>query len=43
MNKHEFLAELRKGLSGLPKEDIEKSVAFYGEMIDSGDIVAVCR
>ena len=34
MNKHEFLAELRKGLSGLPKEDIEERVAFYGEMIE---------
>jgi uncharacterized membrane protein len=34
VNKHEFLAELRKGLSGLPKEDIEERVAFYGEMIE---------
>lgn len=34
MNKQEFLAELRKGLSGLPHEDIEERLSFYGEMID---------
>jgi len=34
MNKNEFLAELRERLSGLPKEDIEKSVEYYSEMID---------
>lgn len=34
MNKQEFLAELRKGLSGLPQGDIEERVAFYSEMID---------
>ncbi len=34
MNKQEFLAELRKGLSGLPHEDIEERLNFYGEMID---------
>lgn len=34
MNKQEFFAALRKGLSGLPEEDIERSVDFYGEMID---------
>ncbi len=34
MNKHEFLAALRAGLSGLPQEDIEKSIDFYNEMID---------
>ncbi len=34
MNKQEFLAELRKGLSGLPHEDIEERMSFYGEMID---------
>ena len=34
MSKQEFLAHLRKGLSGLPQEDIEESLAFYSEMID---------
>ena len=34
MNKNEYLFELRKGLAGLPAEDIKKSVAYYREMID---------
>ena len=34
MTKNEFLSALRKSLEGLPKEDIERSLAFYGEMID---------
>lgn len=34
MNKQEFLVKLRKGLSGLPKEDIEERLTFYSEMID---------
>lgn len=34
MNKQEFLAELRAGLSGLPGDDIEERLTFYGEMID---------
>lgn len=34
MNKEEFLNELRKKLSGLPQEDIEERISFYGEMID---------
>lgn len=34
MNKQEFLAALRKGLSGLPEEEIESRANFYGEMID---------
>lgn len=34
MNREEFLAALRKGLSGLPQEDIERSIEFYGELID---------
>ena len=34
MNKQEFLLELSKGLSGLPMEDIEERIVFYGEMID---------
>lgn len=33
MNKREFLAGLRKGLSGLPQEDIEERLAFYDEML----------
>lgn len=34
MNKQEFLAGLRKGLCGLPQDDIEERLTFYGEMID---------
>lgn len=34
MNKETFLAELRTALAGLPQEDIEERLAFYGEMID---------
>lgn len=34
MSKQEFLAQLRKGLSGLPQEDIEERLTFYSEMID---------
>lgn len=34
MNKQEFLAQLKKGLSGLPQADAEERLAFYGEMID---------
>ena len=34
MNKQEFLVQLRKGLSGLPQEDIEERLTFYSEMID---------
>lgn len=34
MDKQEFLAQLRKGLSGLPQKDIEERLTFYGEMID---------
>ena len=34
MNKQEFLAELQKGLSGLPQEDRDERLAFYGEMLD---------
>lgn len=33
MNKQEFLAALRNGLSGLPQADIEERVEFYSEMI----------
>ena len=34
MNKREFLVQLRKGLSGLPQDDIEERLSFYSEMID---------
>lgn len=34
MTKQEFLTQLRKGLNGLPQEDIEERVIFYSEMID---------
>ena len=34
MTKTEFLFELKKGLSGLPEEDIKRSIEFYSEMID---------
>ena len=34
MNKREFLAQLRKGLSGLPKDEIDERLTFYSEMID---------
>lgn len=42
MSKKEFLNKLRKGLFGLPKDDIEEHINFYGEMIDvdtsNGDV-----
>lgn len=34
MSKQEFLAQLQKGLSGLPQDDIEERLMFYSEMID---------
>lgn len=34
MLKQEFLNALRQGLSGLPQNDIEERITFYGEMID---------
>ena len=34
MDKQEILRKLRDGLNGLPQEDIEERVSFYGEMID---------
>lgn len=34
MRKEDFLAQLRKGLSGLPKNDLEERLTFYSEMID---------
>ena len=34
MSKQAFLAQLRKGLSGLPQDDIEGRLTFYNEMIE---------
>ncbi|MBQ8416669.1 MAG: DUF1700 domain-containing protein [Clostridia bacterium] len=34
MTKQEFTVRLRRGLSGLPRQEIEERVGFYGEMID---------
>ena len=34
MNKQEFLDRLRQALHGLPQEDIDERLSFYGEMID---------
>ena len=34
MSKQEFLNELQNALCGLPKDDIQKSLDFYSEMID---------
>lgn len=34
MNKQDFLTILRKGLSGLPKDEIEERLSFYSEIID---------
>lgn len=34
MDKYDFLDTLREKLSGLPKEDVWRSVEFYSEMID---------
>ena len=34
MLKQEFLDALRRGLAGLPQNDIEEQIGFYSEMID---------
>ena len=34
MNKADFLAAIRKKLSGLPKKEAEERLNFYSEMID---------
>ena len=34
MNKQQFLDSLRRGLSQLPTDEIEKQVAYYNELID---------
>lgn len=34
MDKQEFLAQLRRGLSGLPRSEAEERLTFYSEMIE---------
>lgn len=34
MNREAFLAGLRQQLAGLPREELEERLAFYGEMLD---------
>ena len=34
MKKTEFLSELQTKLAGLPEQDLEERLGFYGEMID---------
>lgn len=34
MTKHEFIAQLRAKLSGLPEREVEERLSFYAEMID---------
>lgn len=34
MSKQDFLTQLRKGLSGLPQDDVEERLTFYSEMIE---------
>ena len=34
MNKQEFIDALRAALSGLPADDVEDRLSYYGEMID---------
>lgn len=34
MSKQEFLEQLRRGLSGLPQEDVEERLTFYSEMLE---------
>ena len=34
MSKQDFITQLRKGLSGLPQDDIEERLTFYSEIID---------
>jgi len=34
VNKQDFLIRLREGLAGLPQDEIEERLTFYGEMID---------
>ncbi len=34
MDKAGFLEELRQRLSGLPREELEERLSFYGEMLE---------
>lgn len=34
MDRYDFFVELNERLTGLPQEDIDKTIDFYGEMID---------
>lgn len=34
MSKEEFLTRLRSALAGLPQNEVNERIAFYGEMID---------
>lgn len=34
MDKQEFLDKLQKALSGIPSQEVDEQLAFYGEMID---------
>ncbi|MBR4701596.1 MAG: DUF1700 domain-containing protein [Oscillospiraceae bacterium] len=34
MNRQTFFYELRKGLSGIPSSDVEKTIDYYNEIID---------
>lgn len=34
MDRYDFFVELNERLAGLPQEDIDKTIEFYGEMID---------
>ncbi len=34
MKRTEFFTELKRRLSGLPQEDIDRSLEYYGEMLD---------
>ena len=34
MNKEEFLKALRRSLTGVPQDDVDRSIEFYAEMID---------
>ena len=34
MNRNEFIQELSKKLEGYPKEDVQKTIDFYNEIIE---------
>lgn len=43
MNKYEFLTELRSRLSGLPIDEINKSLDYYSEIIDDSMDDGICE